>query len=217
MQTSLLRPYFRYAGLPVEKFAEPHFELTPEIVVQLRQMDYFHQWKACIENGWHHVLLEDLSFFSFSNLNERPSYSYSPCPLEIESFRTFLLLRDLEPSRSNRDAYKEEYQLALETASLKEHLSPIRYDVDPHGYEPATHPVAHIHIGLNNQIRIGTRRLITPIAFVLFVIRQFFPDNWRNLLQYQAELKIERNIRTKLSLIDQQFWSQEDELQMYLQ
>lgn len=216
MQALLLRPYFRYAGLGVTAFAEGHFRFTNDMVFELRQLNYVEQWKRSHAMRWFHVLLEDSSFFAFSTLGGKPSYSYYPCPLEIETLREFLLARDIEPTKRNRLEFIEEYQLAIETAPLREFLTPIRYDIDRSSYRVCIHPYAHLHIGWDNQIRIATRRVMTPLAFVLFVIRQIYPDNWSRLLEQRAGLRLVEKIRTELEEVIDPYWQADDEFQTYL-
>lgn len=211
-----IRQYFRYANLDVAEYASPNFQITQEMVFELRQLDYLDQWKISRLNKWCHILLDDLSFFAFSEIGGKPSYGYYPCPLEIESIKKFLHERGVEPTQRNRAEYAEEYDLSIQTSSLKSSATPIRYDIDIGAYRPNVHPVAHLHLGLDNQIRIATRRVMTPIAFVLFVIRQTYPDNWIKLLAHRENLKLEKKLRANLPKVEDAFWKEEDELQSYL-
>jgi hypothetical protein len=216
VKAASLQPYFRYAGLGVVKLAHNNFRFTQQMVSELRQLNYVDQWKLSRSNSWCHVMLDDLSYFSFSDLAGKPSYGYYPCPLEIESLADYLRERDIEPTKRNKMEAAEEYDLAIETATLKESLTPIRYDIDTNAYRVCVHPTAHLHIGRDNQIRIATRRIMTPLAFVLFVIRQTYPENWTKLLTYSDSLKLARKIRSGLPEIKEPNWTEKDEIQSYL-
>lgn len=217
MQVSNFLKYFRYAGLAVEQEAPEHFRVTTEIVFSMRQMDYIGQWKKAIEEGWLHIRLSDQSFFLFSDAGEKCSYSYYACPLEIPTFQSFLTSQGLANSQKNRAENEDAYQLIIETAEVRDHFIPMRYDFDSSSYRKCTHPAGHIHVGLDNNIRIATRRRLTPLSFILMVIRQHYPENWDRLLTYSHELKIERRVRGDLDLIKEPHWSEEDEFQAYLQ
>jgi len=216
MQLSDFRPYFRYAGISIEYTAAEHFRANQEISFALRELDYTDQWKLALREKWLHFLLEDKSFFLFSEENNKKSYSFYPCPLDIPTLRQFLAERGLSVSAKNIQDHEEEYGLVLETANLRTHIAPIRYDEDSLAYRGCTHPTAHLHIGFDNEIRFAFRRHLTPLAFVLLVIRQHYPRNWDRLLPRAEELRISRKIRSELPLVEDPHWVEIDELQTYL-
>ncbi|PZQ68379.1 MAG: hypothetical protein DI563_20500 [Variovorax paradoxus] len=215
MRVSLFRKYFRYAGLIVEEEAPEHFRLTNEIVFELRQLNYVEQWRRSFIKRWFHVRLADQSLFVFDERENKQSYGYYACPLEIVSFQSFLLDQGLEHTQRNRAEYQEQYDLVIQTANLKESFTPIRYDRDDGSYRSCVHPSAHVHIGLNNEIRVATRRSMSPIAFILFIIRQHYPKNWERLLEHADELKLSHRIRADLELIGAENWMDADEHQLY--
>ena len=216
MDATKFRPYFRYAGLTVSKFALGHFQVTKDMVFELRQLNYINQWKSILDNEWFHILLEDSSLFVFSSIDGKPSHSYYPCPLDFPSKRQFLSERGLENTQRNYLAVAEDYDLVRQTAPIKEFITPIRYDLDRSAYRRCAHPSAHLHIGWDNQIRIATRREFTPLAFILFVIRQVYPDNWERLFQEDKNLRLGEKLRTDLDEVIPPHWLPEDEIQCYL-
>ena len=76
------------------------------------------------------------------------------------------------------DIYREEYETYLETLPLNKGAVYMRYDEDQKDYMPMIHSYTHLHIGLNNSIRIPFRCEVTPLAFVLFVLQQVYYDKW---------------------------------------
>jgi hypothetical protein len=186
------------------------------MVQELRTLEYFDQWRLIRTNGWFSVMLEDLSIFVFSDLDGKPSYSFLPCPLQIDSITDFLRSLDLEPTKRNKAEYSEEYEDAIITAELKRYITPIRYDIDLKAYKCNIHPSAHLHFGLDNSIRLATRKILDPTAFVLFVLRQHYPLNFERLLVYSDQLKLSHRIRSGLPLVEADYWKPQDELQSYL-
>lgn len=77
-----------------------------------------------------------------------------------------------------RGIYEEEYQRHLDSMSLNEGAVYCRYDESLEQYKPMVHPYAHLHIGLNNSIRIPLKREITPIGFVVFILQHVYYDTW---------------------------------------
>lgn len=216
MKPSLLRPYLRYAGLQVASFADDQFEITTQMVFVLRQLDYIGQWRASLQNGWYHVLLADHSMLAFTQLGPNLSLSYLPCPIEVPTFDAFLANMGVRPTLRNKAEYADAYQLAFDTAPIRDAFTPIRYDLDRGAYRRCVHPSAHLHIGLDNEIRLATRRELTPVAFTLFVIRQAYPENWSRLMGFHENLKLQRRVRDDLLPVTENHWNDEDEFQTYL-
>lgn len=185
------------------------------MVSELRELSYLDQWKTSRSKGWFHIEMEDLSLFSFSE-GAACSYSYLQCPLDVPSYRHFLEQRNMEFSAQNRRENLDDYSMLLDTAGLRQHLTPIRYDLDPNGYRSGVHPLAHLHIGLDNNIRIGLRKKMTPLAFVLFVMRQAYPESWARLLQHKEADNLQKKIRLECTDVHNDWWQQQDQIEHHL-
>jgi hypothetical protein len=192
------RQFIREAHFPVLEWGDPHFSFTKSVVQSLRIMSYHEQWRNSFYNGWFHIKLENLSLMTFSVQDGFPSYSYIDRPIDVPSFREYLASKGEPFTQKVRDQYNSEYEEVISTAKFRPHVTPIRYDFDPTGYRAGVHPVAHIHIGTDNQIRVGTRRELTPTAFLLFTMRQLYPECWERLLSKRDSLKLKRKIRDNL-------------------
>lgn len=212
----LLQQIFRAAHFPVEAYAPPHWSITPEIIGELRVLPYVDQWRRALENKWFHIKLEDQSIFVFDQTTGEPSYNFIHSPIAADTFRAFLLTKKLDYTTRNRATYAEEYTLLIETAPLRENVTPIRYDVDSLAYKPGSHPMAHLHIGLDNPIRIALRRQMSPTAFSLFVMRQMYPESWVRLLTHSDQFKLRRILRDNLKLVQAAYWQPQDEFELNL-
>lgn len=206
----------RAAHWPVERYGDEHFSITPAIIRELRELSYFEQWRKARANSWFHVELEDHSLVLFSESTNAASFSYLQCPLSVPSFREFLNTLNLQYSTQNRRELRDEYELVLDTADLRAHLTPIRFDYDEVGYYSGAHPASHIHIGLENQVRLGVNRRLTPISFVLFVMRQMYPDCWKRLLQHHESRRLPKEIRRDCPAVPAHYWQQNDAIELYL-
>ena len=69
----------------------------------------------------------------------------------------------------------EEYRAQL---PLRPHVTPIRYDWRPELYREGAHPASHLHLGHETGLRLAVDALLTPIQFILFVLRHFYVDVW---------------------------------------
>jgi hypothetical protein len=206
----------RAANLPVDNYGQDHFTVTPAIVRELRELTYFDQWKTARKNAWFHLELEDHSLILFSETTNSASFSYLQCPLAVPSFKEFLVALEIPNTPRKRREYRDEYEMVLDTADLRPHITPIRFDYDENGYLCGAHPVSHIHIGLDNNIRLGTNRKLTPISFLLFVMRQMYPDCWKKLLEHQESGRLPRAVRNDCPIIDENYWQHEDAMELHL-
>ena len=216
MYRQRLQSVFRFAHFPVAEYGDDHFVVSAKIIGQLRTLPYLDQWRKALDERWFHVRLEDHSLMVFDDTHGSPSYSYIQCPLELESMRDYLNGTGREFNQRNAREAQEEYEKLWETAELRKHLTPIRYDYDPPGYLAGSHPLGHIHIGLGNNIRIGVRRVMSPTAFSLFVMRQMYPDCWKRLLDYSGTCGLPNHCRNGLPLVSPPYWQARDEIETYL-
>jgi hypothetical protein len=174
------------------------------------------QWKESLEQNWYHLRLEDHSIFVFDTVRATTSYSFLDRPIDVPTFREYLTARGLAFDTKNRERFSDEYQEVMATAALRRHITPIRYDQDTNAYRIGVHPAAHIHIGVDNPIRIPVRRYLDPRAFVLFVIRQMYPECWERLQAGLNPMELERSIRHSLQQIEEKYFQDLDQCQAVL-
>src|SRR5262249_40204231 len=100
------------------------------------------------------------------------------------------------------------------TTDSKNVVTPIRYDCKASDYKEGRHPASHIHFGFGNEIRVGTRRVMNPISFLLMIVRQCYPDRWEALRRLQYASSWCRNVRENLDEIDVAYWNDADQLEL---
>jgi hypothetical protein len=214
MYRQKLREIARQSGFPIEEFGADHFVLTQGIIGELRQLAYFDRWLKALRHNWFHIKMADGSLFLFSE-GLLPSYSYIHCPLDIVTFADFLNEVGEFDSPVIRRKFRTQYEHLLDTASPREHVTPIRFDFDPSGYKPGVHPIAHIHIGLENAVRISTNRM-SATSFVLFVMRQMYPESWARLLEKPNRTYFLRCIRDCSTALPPEYQSELDTIELHL-
>lgn len=182
---------------------------------ECRQLDYVDLWKLHRENRAYDLRLSDQSLIDFriDGAPTKYSYTFLQCPLELETYHDFLL----GLGREHHDVgnkYREDYEQEVATADLRgEHVT-FRYDCDPVSYRCTAHPVAHLHTGIQTQVRIACRNHWSPLSFVLFVLRQVYPAHYDELRSKPAEWQGRSgHLRRKLKGTN---WSTDDEEQFYL-
>lgn len=108
------------------------------------------------------------------------------------------------------EALREDYEAAMISASLKETVTPIRYDYAPGQYKAGRHPASHVHCGFNNEIRVCTKRIVQPFSFACFIIRQRYPDCWQNLLTQMDCRQLSARIVDGLEAVPNDYFGEPD-------
>lgn len=204
----------RYSGLNAE--INLAFEVTSSHIRLISDLSYYEQWRYLFSNNFYSIKFPDNSIFTFQ-YGQSPSYRYIECPLDIPSYEDFL--RDIgviNPKDKFSEVNRDDYSLALLTANLKPHINPIRYDLDRKSYRSGLHPAAHLHIGLDNEIRISLEREMTAVSFLLFVLRQRYPLNWEKLIHSSFGVNLERLVRQSLPFLGSVYRDSLDRREVYL-
>ncbi|MCD2164551.1 DUF2290 domain-containing protein [Comamonas koreensis] len=210
-----IQAFARAAKWPIMEYGAPNFLLTKDIIQQLRELPYLERWKISIANQWYHILLEDHSFLTFSSTPNSDSFAFLQCPLEIPTQREFIKDLDLPFNSKTVDTLKEDYQMVMDTATQKSNITPIRYDYDEKGYNCGIHPVSHIHIGLDNDIRLSFSKRLTSTSFSLFVMRQMYPESWKRILEHQDSKRLQKAIRHNCTPLEEHHWKDDDKIELH--
>jgi hypothetical protein len=215
-QLNQLNSVFKKLGILDYRNFRPSYPNNPASL--FRKKAYLDVWNDCFVGQFYDFQLADNSLFQFQVYRYKPlkfSYGYYECPYDCLTYYEFLLQSDYELLEVG-DSFRPEYEEYLTTCSLKLSFTPIRYDYDPGSHVPGRHPAAHVHIGFSNNIRIGARNILKPISFVLFVLRQCYPDRWLSFVNDKQNLTLCSNIRETLNTIDSDNWTALDSIEMVL-
>lgn len=162
-------------------------------------------------------LFKSSSFFeSYKKILNERFYDYE---LYDNSLLQFIIYDDLSSSLSYisspyTELIEPNYQFTG-PGNLKENFLLIRYDYQPSSYKEFCHPCAHFHFNLGNQIRLGSKKILNPIAFIFFILRQCYPTNWLSFLERNNNEKIFKNIRNGLNEVPKKSFNDEKELVLY--
>lgn len=186
-----------------------------------RSITYLKVWETCLTNQIYDFQLIDNSLIQFRVDSFNPpkvGYSYYECPYQCLSYKEFIETEMGFDIMIVGDGLMEEYGDYLSGCTLKDTVTPIRYDYDPDRYEEGKHPASHVHFGHQSNIRVGTRKLLVkPLSFLLFTIRQMYPNHWAILLQDNQAPIWCRNVRTNLANVHTDYWKPKDLFELVLQ
>ena len=171
-------------------------------------------YRTAIQELDYEILLKDDSIFQFAPTR----YAFIQNP-NISVTKEELLSTIYTPDELiNID--EEEYNALLEAITETEieqfkneqnlniHAHMIRYDIDEKNHKPLQHAYAHLHIGNNDNIRIPCSKLLTPLTFVLFVLKHTYA--------IKQELYEKRLSINKGDSIPAKYWSSKEQQELYL-
>ena len=161
-------------------------KLSADFLSVMFSDDYDVIYKTAMKNRDFDFVLFDGSFLQFSVTNCTSGldngiirYAYFPNPRNHQTYCEFLMDNDTTYEEAG-DIFAEEYEQYVSEAKLKNIVTPIRYDYDYGAYQKDPHhPVSHLHIGLEENVRIPISKILTPQAFLLIVIRNMYYDHWK--------------------------------------
>lgn len=144
-----------------------------------------HQTLYChmSENLDYDILLIDDSMITMNMKDGLVRMVYMQNPIKHISFSEYVSeyhKEDLDVYGVDElcEIYKNDYERHLATLDLNKAAVYIRYDEAPTLYRPMVHPYIHLHIGMNNNIRIPSSVEMTPLSFILFILQQVYYDVW---------------------------------------
>ena len=153
------------------------------------------------------------------------SFSYNESPSDVMSYLEFVADQNninVEDSSLQEivsfwgDGLRTDYEQYVNSMELKSAVTPIRYDYHSKDYRSGVHPASHFHFGFGSEIRVAARRVMNPISFVLFVLRQQYPEHWAALWTVQSFSNWRRNVRDNLEMVHSDYWCHGDEGELYL-
>lgn len=185
--------------------------VSPEFKSFSQRKKYKETFLAGLRNYDYDVLLNDQSYFQFQfnkkNKYVELRYAYFQNPFSFKSYELFLKEEVIAKGYGDSvdeigDLFQLEYQQFLEEQEAIETYTTIRYDSEPMGYKPLVHSASHLHIGYRNNIRIPLNKIITPLKFVLFVIKHVYYPNWKNMANDDISYIEKKLLQARLNCLD---------------
>ncbi|MFZ3001397.1 MAG: DUF2290 domain-containing protein [Undibacterium umbellatum] len=154
-----------------------------------------------LRKSHYNFLTSDHSYFQFTWSNEDDvRYAFYPNPY-------------IGSSSQHLDQYKKWYELfTADLITLDDYLKLVddvrgqgrkpvlRYENAPSQYKNVAHPCSHLHIGLHGEDRWPVRRILSPLAFALIILRNYYSNNWNTY----GEI----NSTSGLNILDEEFISE---------
>lgn len=184
-----------------------------------RGKDYKSLYQNLVDNRDYDILLKDDSMLQMSFNSGESRLMFIQNPLMHISFESFLEEMGLEATQETmgqfHEAFDEDYHQALEGMNLNSGAVYLRYDVDARGRNnnENIHAYTHLHVGLNNSIRIPVSLHLTPLAFTMFVVRHVYYDVWVDAVRTGF---IKGGHKAQCQALPPEMWTNEEKLFLYL-
>ena len=168
---------------------------------RVRGLSYFDYWALYYRENWYDFQLKDSSLLSFTeNENKGLVFSYLGCPVrcpitEDEYYST----EDLFGSGMTYGDY-------VLSCPRVENVSYLRYDNAINQYNTGIHPANHFHFGYNQHNRVGCSYHLDAVAFVAFVLRQYYSDEWNHVLKQKDSFPALYGYKSKVVIIESVYY-----------
>lgn len=184
---------------------------------EYRNKTYKENWSTLISCNIYDFILSDNSILHFKIFNEsaKVSYNFFECPYRCSTYEEFLRESEIHEEEEGR-TFHDYYETYLNSCQLKESFTMIRYDYDVNSYLNGVHPASHIHIGFNNQVRIGIDKILSPLNFFSFILRQNYPSYWKLLIETDDWVNRYKSFKKSCNIIEDTYWKKLDKLEFYL-
>lgn len=194
----------------------PAYTDMPRLV---RSQHYRDEWTYYQSKTLFDILLTDGSLLQFKDAPEEHtdvSFCFYESPLAVEDYATFLTTTCGTTIDQVGDLGRDEYEAYLSSADLKRAVAMLRYDYSPGLYREGCHPASHIHVGHGTQVRLRTHRIMNPVSFTLFVLRQVYPLHWQKLIDGSGTAAHIKHVRESLPVVGPDFAGPKDLWELYL-
>lgn len=189
-----------------------------------RSDDYLTIYHSLVNNRDYDLQLRDESLLQFSYNGGEHRMVFIQNPIKYRSFEDFLNELGICQTESKEliEEYKgifcEDYSQYLSELNLNSGAVYFRYDIDSRGREKNEniHAYSHLHIGLNNNIRIPVGKELTPLAFVIFVVRHVYYDKWVEINKNRVLLPFFEKFKSQCGSIQSDKWSEFEKKDLYI-
>lgn len=222
MSIKLLKEYSLYKGKG-DWHLKNH---SSEFIAISRENRHTDIYSTAIKNRDYEILLVDESIFQFTYGKDFLRFCFIQNPYKhpdildyINSIYSSEELIDLKEGEiqsliSSIDDYEYEQFLSEQDFNLESHI--IRYDYSQKGYAPLIHSCSHIHIGLNENLRIPISKILTPLKFILFCIKNTYYDNWKKSFVSGKTSEFVRNCKAQCGDLPKEFWQVDETYELHL-
>lgn len=183
-------------------------------LAQSETSTYQEIYYTAVNNLDYEFVMTDDSLFQLYLKGNIIRYAFMQNPIQPLSFLDFLrenfedkdIPKNEEKLNELQSELQDDYEQRLNDQRLNEKAIYLRYDLEQTGYKPRVHSFAHLHVGLNQNFRIPIHIIMTPLSFVVTIIKWLYPNYWINILEDSELTKQFDNYKGKDENIQKEMW-----------
>ncbi len=148
--------------------------------------DYETIYKNAMMNSDYDILLKDGSFFQFNFKKENRNnfklkYNFFPNPYidSVSDYKNFVKEMYRQNYEEVGEEYRDFYEQYISESTADLNITPIRYDYDKNSYLNMCHPISHLHIGKNENVRLPINYVLLPEMFIQNTIMLLYFEDWK--------------------------------------
>lgn len=185
-----------------------------------RSGDYLKAYDVGINNFDYDMLLFDDSFIQFSRVDTDHGtvlrYAYYQNPLDYISYEDYLLGEDFDPDEVG-ELFREFYDQEMSEMHLRVDRHIIRYDYSEKEYSEGIHSCSHFHFGFVQSVSVPVDKVLSPLAFVLYIYKACYYQFWKEEISKTADFKdLYYGKKTKLKKVKKHVWKPTDKQELFL-
>lgn len=207
-QLNQLESYLKGLRLYANRNFYPNSGFSISLV---RDLSFVDIWKMHVQNQWYDFRLDDNSLLFYHQDEDGDNFSYLGCPYESSPYCEF---KDKAVANGiDRSEIEEMYEDYLFTCPIKENPNYFRYDYNEKTYREGEHPVAHLHCGLMEGVRIGFMKRLDVMSYAAFILRQVYIHKWDIILCNKNDYSELYNSKSKIADIHPNYYKEKDKNQ----
>ena len=206
------------SNLKLRVWHNPLPRYPPDMAANARKLTFQKEWDLYQSSSLFDIRLVDGALFQFK---EQPkdrsifSYTFLECPYAARSYSEFV--SDTFGVEDPSFQFWEDYSNYVVQCELRESVTPVRYDFSPNLYREGIHPTSHIHMGHRSEVRLACQRVMQPLSFFLFIVRQYYPAIWEEALHTHKEAEsLAKLVRADLDEVKVTGFKGKDFWELYL-
>lgn len=154
-----------------------------------QRASYVSVYTRGLQLSHYNFLLSDYSYFQFGwTAPNHVRYGYYPNPFTHDPQSESISSAAQWQEELEHDLITHEEYLDLLRGLGSEMRAPIiRYENAPDQYHPFRHPCSHFHFGFHSDNRWPANRVLTPLAFTLLILKNFYGEPWHRVGADEAD------------------------------
>ena len=86
------------------------------------------------------------------------------------------------------ELYRNYYEQYISESAANLNITPIRYDYDKNAHMNMCHPISHLHIGKNENVRLPINYVLLPEMFIQNITMLIYFEEWKSNIN-QGDIK----------------------------